>query len=107
MSEVRILDLADAPEEGSGRQVKFNHPYTEIPYALAVYFAKDRYWAITDNCKKCDASLGQGTVNGMYALCTWEQHAWHIKTGLYKFDRTQSTPTYRVTVKDDGLFIEI
>ncbi len=107
MSEVRILDLADAPEEGTGKQVTFNHPFTDILYSLGVYFAKDRYWAITDNCKKCDASLGQGTMNGMYALCAWEKHAWHIKTGLYKFDRTQSMSTYRITVKDDGLYIEI
>lgn len=107
MSEVRILDLADAPEEGKGKRVEFSHPYTEIAYALGVFFAKDRYWAIADHCKKCDGSLGKGTVNGMYAQCAWEQHSWHIKTGLYKFDRTQSTPTYRITVKDDGLYIEI
>jgi nitrite reductase/ring-hydroxylating ferredoxin subunit len=107
MSEIRLLDLAEAPEEGQGKRVEFNHPYTEIPYALGVYFAKGRYLAITDQCKKCESSLAQGKVNGMYALCAREQHAWHIKTGLFKFDRTQSIPTYRVTVKDEGLYIEI
>ena len=107
MSEVRILDLADAPEEEQGKRVEFVHPFTEIPYALGVYFAKGRYLAVTDQCKKCESSLARGKLNGMYALCVREQHAWHIKTGLFKFDRTQSMPTYRVTVKDGGLFIEI
>ena len=107
MSEVPILDLADAPQEGQGKRVEFEHPYTEIPYALGVFFAKDRYWAITDQCKRCDSSLAKGTVNGMYALCTREQHAWHIKTGLFKFDRSQATPIYRITVKDEGMYIEI
>ena len=107
MSDVRILDLADAPGEERGKRVDFAHPYTEIPYALGIFFAKDRYWAITDQCKKCGSSLGQGTVNGMYVLCALEQHPWHIKTGLFKFDRTQSTPIYRITVKDEGLYIEI
>ena len=107
MSEVRILDLADAPKEGEAKQVIFEHPFTEINYALGVFFAKDRYWAITDLCKKCDSSLGLGKVSGMYAFCAREQHAWHIKTGLYKFDRSLSTPIYRITVKDEGLFIDI
>ena len=107
MSEIRLLNLAEAPEEGQGKRVVFDHPYTEIPYALGVYFAKGRYFVITDTCKKCNSSLAQGKVNGMYVLCAREQHAWQIKTGLFKFDRTQSIPTYRVTVKDEGLYIEI
>ncbi len=107
MSDVRILDLADAPEEDQSKKVKFEHPLTNIIYTLGVYFAKGRYLAITDTCKKCNSSLAQGKLNGMYALCVREDHPWHIKTGLFKFDRTQSIPTYRVTVKDEGLYIEI
>jgi nitrite reductase/ring-hydroxylating ferredoxin subunit len=107
MAEVRILDLADAPVEGESKQVQFEHPVTDKIYTLGVYFAKGRYLAIIDLCKKCESSLAEGKLNDMYALCAREQHAWHIKTGLYKFDRTQSIPTYRVTVKDEGLYIEI
>ena len=107
MSEVRILDLADAPVEGVSKQIQFEHPVTDKLYTLGLYFAKGRYLAIIDLCKKCESSLAEGKLNGMYALCAREDHAWHIKTGLYKFDRTQSIPTYRVTVKDEGLYIEI
>lgn len=87
--------------------VAFDHPFTEIPYALGVYFAKGRYLAITDTCKKCNSSLSKGKLKGMFAFCAREEHPWHIKTGLFKFDRTQSMPTYRVTVKEGGLYIEI
>ncbi len=107
MAEVRILDLADAPEEGQSKQVQFEHPLTDIIYTLGVYFAKGRYLAIIDLCKKCNSSLAVGKLDGMYARCAREEHPWHIKTGLFKFDRTQSIPTYRVTVKDEGLYIEI
>jgi nitrite reductase/ring-hydroxylating ferredoxin subunit len=107
MSEVRILDLSDAPVEGECKQVQFEHPVTDTMYTLGVYFAKGRHLAIIDLCKKCESSLTEGKLNGMYALCAREQHAWHIKTGLFKFDRTQSIPTYRVTIKDEGLYIEI
>ena len=107
MSEVRLIDIADVPEEGQGKRIELNHPFTEIQYALGVYFSKGRYLVVTDQCKKCESSLAQGKMKGMYALCAREEHAWHIKTGLFKFDRTQSIPTYRVTVKDGGLYIEI
>jgi nitrite reductase/ring-hydroxylating ferredoxin subunit len=107
MSEVHILDLNDAPVEGESKQVQFEHPVTDIIYTLGVYFAKGRYLAIIDLCKKCNSSLAQGKLNGMYASCAREDHPWHIKTGLFKFDRTLSIPTYRVTVKDEGLYIEI
>jgi nitrite reductase/ring-hydroxylating ferredoxin subunit len=107
MSEVRILDLADAPVEGQSKQVEFEHPVTDKVYTLGLYFAKGRYLAIIDLCKKCESSLAEGKLAGMYAFCAREDHPWHIKTGLFKFDRTQSIPTYRVTVKDEGLYIEI
>lgn len=107
MSEVRILDLADAPKEGESKQVEFEHPLTDKIYTLGVYFAKGRYLVIIDLCKKCNSSLANGKLNGMYAMCAREDHPWHIKTGLFKFDRTQSIPTYRVTLKDEGLYIEI
>lgn len=107
MSEVRILEETDAPTEGESRQVIFDHPFTSYPYALGIYFAKGRYLAITDTCKKCNSSLAEGKLEGMYAFCAMEGHPWNIKTGLFKFDRTQGVPTYRVIVKDGGLYIEI
>ncbi|NIQ01069.1 MAG: hypothetical protein GWM98_12140 [Nitrospinaceae bacterium] len=107
MAEIKLLDLTDAPVEGRGKKVEFTHPLTEIDYALAVYFAKGRYFAITDACKECQSSLAQGRLEGLYAYCCREQHPWNIKTGLYKFDRRRSLPIYRITVKDGGMYIEI
>ena len=107
MSEVRILDLADAPVEGKSKQVQLEHPVTEIIYTLGVYFAKGRYLAIIDLCKKCNSTLTRGKLIGMYAFCAREDQPWNIKTGLFKFDRTQCLSTYRVTIKDEGLYIVI
>ncbi|MCF8719801.1 Rieske (2Fe-2S) protein [Nitrospina gracilis] len=107
MSDVKISGLEEAPAENEGRIVQFNHPFTDYPYTLALYQSGGRYYVITDSCKMCGSSLGRGTLKGMYAACSMEGHPWHIKTGLCKFDRTQSQPTYRVQVRDDGLYIEI
>jgi nitrite reductase/ring-hydroxylating ferredoxin subunit len=107
MSEVKVLEMSEAPEENSGMVVEFVHPYTSFPYTLGVFHVKDRYFAITDDCKACGNSLGKGKLNGMYVSCIMEEHPWNVKTGICKFNRTLVTPTYRVSVKEDGLYSEI
>ena len=37
MSNVKILELDEVPEEGTGRQIDLEHPYTEWKYVLAFY----------------------------------------------------------------------
>ena len=68
MSEVKVLEMSEAPEENSGKVVEFVHPYTSFPYVLGVFHVKDRYFAITDDCKACGNSLGKGKLNGMYVF---------------------------------------
>lgn len=107
MSDVKVLEMSEAPEENSGKLVEFYHPYTTYPYVIGVFHVKDRYFAITDECRACGNSLGKGKLNGMYVSCIMEEHPWNVKTGICKFNRTLVTPTYRVTVKEDGIYIEI
>ena len=107
MSEVKIMDLSEAPGENQGRLVEFDHPLTTFPYVLGVFHIKDRYFAITDACRSCGSTLAGGALNGMFASCVMEEHPWNVKTGICKYDRSLATPTYRVQVKEDGLYIEI
>lgn len=101
------MDLEDAPKEGEGKRVDFTHPLTEYDYQLSVYYAKERYFVLTDSCKECGASLAAGKVQGMFVICSGHEHPWNFKTGLLKYDRTNSMPVYRVRIHDDGLYIEI
>lgn len=107
MSEVRILSLADAPEENKGKQITFEHPFTCIEYKIALFLVKGRYYGIVDTCKNCNGSLGRGFLNGLYVTCPEDETPWNIKNGSCKFDRTSILPTYRVKVQEDGLYIEI
>lgn len=107
MSDIKLVELAEAPAEGAGKQINMVHPLTEYPYQLGLFHIKDRYFVVTDHCKECGGTLAIGKLNGMYALCSMEDHPWNVKTGLLKYDRTQSLPTYRVQVRDDGIYIEI
>ena len=108
MSLEKLLNIDDIPKDGESRRIEYDHPYTELPYILGVFHIKDRYYVVTDNCKKCGCSLAEGKITGLIAKCAREEHPWNVKTGLYKFDRTMmGLNTYRSHLQDDGLYIEI
>lgn len=107
MSHVKILELNEAPEEGKGKQIHLDHPFTEIKYVLAVFQVDGKYYCIADQCKSCEGSLAKGVLNGMFAFCNKGECGWNIRKGYCKWNRSDSTPIYKVAVQDDGLYIEI
>ncbi len=107
MSLVKISELSDAPEEGVGKRISFEHPLTFYKYDIALFKTNGKFFAMTDQCRKCGASLGRGVLKGKYAACANEECLWNLKTGICKFDRTMSTPVYKVTEQDDGIYINI
>ncbi len=108
MSKVKISEIEDAPAEGLGKQINFSHPYTEMPYCLALFHVEEKYYALVDECRVCGGSLGRvSNLKGMFATCDKEECQVNIKRGSCKFDRSLVTPTYKVAVQEDGLYIEI
>ncbi len=107
MSLVNLKEYAEPPEEGSGVLVSFKHPFTDIPYKIALFQVQGTYYALPDQCKKCGGSLSRGALNGLFAFCNNEECGWNLKKGFCKFDRTMVTPTYKVSVEEEGLIINI
>jgi nitrite reductase/ring-hydroxylating ferredoxin subunit len=107
MSKCKVSEFRDAPSEGMGKQVFFKHDYTEISYVLALFNVEGKFYCLTDQCRCCEGSLGLGVLAGMFAFCCKEDCGWHIKKGYCKFNRSDTTPTYKVAVEEDGLYIEI
>jgi len=108
MSKVKISEINDAPSEGSGKQINLTHPLTEMKYVLAIFCVEEKYYAMTDECRMCGGSLGRlPDLRGIFAACSKEECLWNIRRGSCKFDRSSVTPTYRVSVMEDGLYIEI
>ncbi len=108
MSQVKILEIEDAPIDGSGKRIPFEHPYTTIKYELALFHVDGKYYVITDRCKICGGSLGRvPNLRGMFAICCGQECLWNIKRGVCKFDRTSVVPTYKVAVREDGLYVNI
>jgi nitrite reductase/ring-hydroxylating ferredoxin subunit len=107
MSKVKLSEIADAPEEGKGKQIKLRHPYTEIDYILALFQVEGKYFCIGDQCKSCEGSLAKGVLRGMFAFCSREECGWNIRKGYCKWNHSDTTPIYKVTTQDDGFYIEI
>jgi hypothetical protein len=108
MSKVKILETNDAPLDGTGKQINLTHPFTEKAYVLAIFCVEEKYYVLTDECRMCGGSLGlRPDIRGMFAACGKEECLWSIRRGSCKFDRSSVTPTYKVNVMDDGLYIEI
>jgi len=107
MAEIKISSIADGPQDGQAQTVSFYHPVTEYPYNIALFHIKGKYYALPDECKRCNGSLGKGTLHGMFILCPQDETPWNIKTGLCRYDRTQAMPSYRVKVQDEDLIITL
>ncbi|QPJ64937.1 MAG: hypothetical protein G3M78_05870 [Candidatus Nitrohelix vancouverensis] len=107
MSKVKISELDEAPPEGIAKQLQFEHPLTYYVYEIGLIQSQGTYFAITDKCRLCGGSLGKGILMGKFVLCDKTDCAWNMKSGICKSDRTNVTPTYKVIVEEDGLYINI
>ena len=107
MSKLKISEFSDAPPEGTGKQIHFKHDYTEINYVLALFQVEGKFYCITDQCRCCSGSLGLGVLEGMFVFCHKDACGWNIRKGYCKFNRSDITPTYKVSVEEGSLYIEI
>ena len=107
MSRLKISEISDAPQEGTGKQIRFKHEYTQIEYDLALFQVEGKFYCITDLCLTGGGCLGKGILRGFFAFCSNEECGWNIKKGFCKFNRSETTPRYKVVVDSDGLYIEI
>ena len=107
MSNVKILQLDEVPEEGTGKQIKLEHPLTEWKYVLAFFNVEGKFYCMSDKCKSCEGSLSKGVLKGMFAFCSKEECGWNIRKGYCKWNHSDTTPVYKVFNHDDDLYIEI
>ena len=107
MSRLKLAELADAPPEGTGKQIHLKHEFTEIIYTLALFQVEGKFYCLTDQCRCCEGSLGKGVLQGMFVFCHKDECGWNIKKGYCKFNRSDTTPTYKVSIEEDGLYIDI
>ena len=107
MAEVQLATLENVPEEGTGKVIDVEHPITAFDFQLALFQVNGKFYALDNECVRCGGKLGRGKLNGMYVMCPQDDTPWNIKSGLCKFDRTRSVPSYKVRMENDILYTNI
>lgn len=98
---VRVCSKDDIPR-GKGKEFNVNGK------RIAIFNLKDGYYAIEALCRHQGGPLTEGKVIGDIVECPW--HLWHynIKNGrLMDFLKDVSLDTYKVEVREDGIYVEI
>lgn len=67
------------------------------------------YYATDDSCTHSGSSLSEGKLDGCVITCGWHKAEFDCKTGnLVKFPaKINNLGTYKVTVEDDNVFVEM
>lgn len=75
---------------------------------IAVFNLGGNFYAISDVCTHDEASLSEGAVSGNIVECPWHGATFEIPTGkVLSMPATRNVQTYKVTVKDGEIFIEL
>jgi nitrite reductase/ring-hydroxylating ferredoxin subunit len=74
-----------------------------------VYNVKGTYYVTEDTCTHGKASLAdEGELDEYFVTCTWHDGKFDIRTGAAcAMPCTHPIRTFPVTIKDDGVWIEV
>ena len=96
----KVVDKGKIPY-GKGEEFDVNGKKIAI-------FNKDGYYALDAMCAHQNNSIAWGEIGGDIVECPY--HSWHynIKTGdLQDYLKGIKQQTYKVEVRDDGIYIDI
>lgn len=99
-----LVKVADKDEIPRGKGKEFNVNGLRI----AIFNVDGKYYATEALCKHQDGPLAEGRLIGEVVECPW--HFWHynVRTGeLLDFLKGIRLDTYKVEVKNDGIYIDV
>lgn len=74
---------------------------------IAVFKTGQKVIAVGDTCPHMGASLAEGYLDGNTVICPWHGWVFDVDNGTSPFDEEARVPTYRVTVENGDVFVEI
>ena len=98
---VRVAQKDEIPV-GKGRE------YDIDGKKVAIFNVNGKYYATEALCRHQDGPLAEGKLIGEIVECPW--HFWHynVRTGeLLDFLKDVKLDTYKVEVRDDGIYIDM
>jgi 3-phenylpropionate/trans-cinnamate dioxygenase ferredoxin subunit len=105
VTAVRVAALADVPDEGALR-VEVTDGGAVVPVCLAR--SGGELFAIGDICSHAEVSLSEGDVEDGLVECWLHGSQFDLRTGApLGLPANRPVPTYRVTVEDDGVLVDV
>lgn len=75
---------------------------------IAVFNISGNFYAISDVCTHDEASLSEGAVSGNIVECPWHGATFEVPTGkVLSMPATRDVKTYKITVKEEEVFVEL
>ena len=75
-------------------------------HPVALFNIDGEYYAMDNTCPHRGGSLGNGEIDGDVVTCPWHGWEFNCRTGEAVENREIKVQTYRVSVEDDGIYIE-
>jgi len=99
-SRVKIGSVSDVPS-GEGRVYDVNGR------SIAVFNVDGHFHAIDNECPHRGGPLGEGDLQGRYAICPWHAWRWDVTTGSNANNPAVHIACYPVAVEGGAVFVHV
>lgn len=100
MPRVRIAAAGDVPA-GEGRVVE------AAGRSLAVFNVGGAYHAIDNTCPHRGGPLGDGDLDGSFAVCPWHGWRWDVTSGANANNPAVKVACFPVSMEAGEVFVEL
>jgi NAD(P)H-dependent nitrite reductase small subunit len=98
--EVAVAKVDEIPP-GSGKVVE------AAGKTLAVFNLDGNFYVIDNTCLHRGGPLGEGLLEGKVVTCPWHGWEYDVTTGQNTFNPSMKVETYKVTVKDGEIRVQL
>jgi nitrite reductase/ring-hydroxylating ferredoxin subunit len=75
--------------------------------SVGVFHIGDHWYAVGNSCLHRGGPVCSGALDGLILTCPWHGYQYDLATGQLLLDRTSALPTYRVTLENGVVFVDV
>lgn len=76
-------------------------------HSIGVFHFRGQWYALSNSCLHRGGPVCTGTLEGTTLTCPWHGYQYDVRTGELLVDHTSYLPTYKVTLEDDQVYVEV
>jgi nitrite reductase/ring-hydroxylating ferredoxin subunit len=97
---IKVAEVGDLPI-GEGRVIEAEGR------TLALFNVDGTFYAIDNTCPHRGGPLGEGDLQGRYAICPWHAWRWDVTTGSNANNPAVRIACYPVAVEGGAVFVHV